>query len=195
MAEEAKATEAETTPAQGDEEQKGPDGPTAEQFAEVVKQLEETRKAQAGSDKKVAELNKMLEEARREKQTVEKTVEERVAELQQQLQAKDLSELRYKKASEAGMPEVVKLWSIDTSTEDGLAQYIEALKGFIDEKKAKEVEAEIAKRFPKGNAPQAGRKADSELTYEDLLAMDDTQLRSVPKDVQARIVAAAAKKG
>ena len=63
---------------------------TAEQFEEIKRQLEETRKAQSGSDRTVAELRKALEqkeqEASNEKKTVQQQAEERIAEIEKKLQ-------------------------------------------------------------------------------------------------------------
>jgi hypothetical protein len=94
---------------------------TAEQFEEIKRQLEETRKAQSGSDRTVAELRKALEqkeqEASNEKKTVQQQAEERIAEIEKKLQQAERDRF--------------------TATQKGLAQQLLSEKGikapsFID---------------------------------------------------------------
>lgn len=71
---------------------------TREQFAELQRQLEETRKAQSGSDRTVAELRKALEQKEQEAANAEKTAqqkaEERIAEIEKKLQAAEAEKER-----------------------------------------------------------------------------------------------------
>jgi len=86
--------EEKANPAEGTEEQKEEKQTvTAEQFAELQKQLEETRKAQSGSDRRVKELTDLLKEKEQKANDAEKSAEqkfaERIAALEQKAQQSD----------------------------------------------------------------------------------------------------------
>ena len=153
----------------------------------MQKQLEETRKAQAGSDKKVRELTDLLNKKKEEEEKQKKTAEQKVEELRQQLAEKDMREMRIRKATEAGISQAADLFDIDVRSEDGVDSFIETLNGIIEAEAQKRTEAEVDKRFPKGKKPQGGKRA-SELTYQDLLSMTDEEVQQLPDAEYNRIM-------
>lgn len=87
---EQEVTQAETTEEQGESQETQGQTVTAEQFAEIQRQLEETRKAQSGSDRRVKELMEQLKQKEQEAENAEKSAEEklseRIAEMEKKLQ-------------------------------------------------------------------------------------------------------------
>jgi hypothetical protein len=137
-------------------------------------EYEAIRKAQAGSDKKVKELQSKLNEFQQmleQKSQKEKTAEEQLQELKQQLAAKEQRELRYKKLTDAGMPELSKLFEFDTSKEDGLEEWINTMQELIDQKAKMLTDSEIKKRFSNSEPPKTGEGVSGKLSLEDIKNM------------------------
>lgn len=140
----AEANPAVETEEQGEgQEEKQEQTVTAEQFAELQRQLEETRKAQSGSDRTVAELRKALEQKEKDAANAEKTAqqqaEERIAEIEKKLQQ---AEAEKQRATQRGLAqqllseEGIKapsfldrlIGSQDEETEAAVKEYIESIK-------------------------------------------------------------------
>lgn len=192
MAEEKDATQGESTEEQTEEQQTV----TAEQFAELQKQLEETRKAQSGSDRTVAELKKLLDQERAEKESASKTAEEKFAEriaalesqTKQAEQKAKMASLRSRATdllSEAGLKAPAFLDRLigddDEATEELVAAYISD---------KKETLSEGAQAFAKQNGRKVtGTEPQSQnLTYDKLLAMSEEEYMSIPADVRRQVL-------
>jgi hypothetical protein len=61
---------------------------SAEEFAQLKRQLEETRKAQSGSDKRVQELQEMLKQKEQEAESASKTAEQKWQERLEEIEKK-----------------------------------------------------------------------------------------------------------
>lgn len=115
---------------------------TREQFEELQRQLEETRKAQSGSDRTVKELQDRLKQKEQEVEETKKTSQEKLqeeiskikADLEAEREAKHRAELRgyaNELLSEAGM----KTKLIDRFIGQDLEETEANIKLFIDEEK------------------------------------------------------------
>jgi hypothetical protein len=161
-------------------------------------QFEQVKKAQAGSDKKVRELTQKLTELTEalnskseEAQKVEKTAKQEVEELRQQLRAKDIREMRLTKAAEAGYPEVSSLIDIDTSSEEGMAQYLDQLNEIITKRKTEDFKAHAKEN---GRRVTGTEQPDNNLDYAKLNRLSDEEVDNIPKDVLDAIMNSAMKK-
>lgn len=188
MAEE-ETTQAETT---GETEGQEDQTVTAEQFEELKRQLEETRKAQSGSDRTVAELRKQLEQKEQEAANAEKTAqqkaEERIAEIEKRLQQ---AEAEKQRATQRGLAqqllsnEGIKAPSFldrligenDEETEAAVTEYIESIKD------TKSVAAdEFAKQHGRKPAPskrEGNANTIDDYTDEQVDAMSDKEFEEV----------------
>ena len=138
------ATQAETTEEQTEgQEAQQEQTVTAEQFAELQRQLEETRKAQSGSDRRVKELMEQLkqkeQEATEAEQTAEEKLSERIAEMERKVQEAEREKatatqrsLATQMLSDEGLKAPSFLNRIigesDDETEAAVKEYIETIK-------------------------------------------------------------------
>lgn len=115
---------------------------TAEQIEDLKKQLEETKKAQSGSDRMVQELRHKLEQAEQEKANVEKTTEEKFAERFAELEKK-VQQTEKEKAYERQ-----KNVAIEMLANEGLKapKYLNRLIGANDEETSELIEAYIEEK-------------------------------------------------
>lgn len=186
-------TQAETTGEQDAQtETAEQSGEMAEQLKALQKQLEETKKAQSGSDKQVQELMKKLEqkeqEAAEEKKTAEQKSAERLAEIEAKLeQAEQEKFMATQRAhaqsllSEAGLkaPSFIDrlIGGDDEETEAAVKEYI----GAIDSTKL-----QAADEFAKKNGRKvtetdksAGNGTLDDYTDEQIAAMTNEQFLKV----------------
>ena len=124
-----------------DEQVTATDTDTADQYQELSKKIEQIeeryKKEIAGLNRRNSELEKTLNK----KTEVEKTAEQKIEEMQQQLRQKEIRELRITKAGEAGYPGMAKLFDFDTTSEDGIENFMGHLNTIVDEMVAKKYEA------------------------------------------------------
>jgi hypothetical protein len=198
MADEKDATQGEGTEEQTEEKQTV----TAEQFAELQKQLEETRRAQSGSDRTVAELKKLLEQERAEKENASKTAEEKFAERIAALEAQT------KQAEQKARMASLRSKATDLLTEAGLKApaFLDRLIGDDDEATEELVKAYIEDKQEtltegrKSFAKENGRRVtgteqpDNNLDYAKLNRLSDEEVKNIPADVLDAIMEAAMKK-
>jgi septal ring factor EnvC (AmiA/AmiB activator) len=168
---------------------------TAEQLAEVKRQLEETRKAQSGSDKRVKELQEMLKQKEREAEEAEKSAEqkaeERIAEIEKKLQQ---AEREKQHATQRGLAqqllsdEGIKAPSFldrligesDEETEAAVKEYIESIK---------QTKLSAADEFAKKNGRKVeGGKSGGPTTYEDLKGMSREEIEALPTETLDKIL-------
>lgn len=173
---------------------------TAEQFEDLKKQLEETKRAQSGSDRTVAELRKQLEQAERAKSEAEKSAEEKMAErlasIEKKLEQAETDKARLSQRSAA----------IERLTNEGLKapKYLDRLIGRDDEETQELIDAYIEEKKAdalNANAEYAkthGRKVyDTKpstwdgLTYKDLQAMPTEEFNRVPTEIIDKLTNAA----
>lgn len=152
--------------------------------ADVVSkdEYEAIKKAQAGSDKKVKELQSKLnefQETLKQKSQMEKSAEEQLEELRQQLATKEQRELRYKKLTDAGIPELSKLFEFDTSKEDGLDEWITSMNELVEAKAKSLTDSEIKKRFSNSEKPGSGEGMKGKYTRADMRNMADEEFRAL----------------
>jgi hypothetical protein len=134
-------------------------------------EYEAIKKAQAGSDKKVKELQSKLNDFQKkleQKDVQEKTAEEQLQELKQQLAAKEQRELRYKKLTDAGLPELNKLFEFDASDPELIENKAKAL-----------TDEEIKQRFSNKEKPKTGEAVKTKYTMEDFRTMSDEDFRKL----------------
>jgi len=159
------------------------DNETTEDRDVVSKEeYEAIRKAQAGSDKKVKELQSKLNDFQKmmeQKNQKEKTAEEQLHELKQQLAAKEQRELRYKKLTDAGVPELSKLFEFDVSDADGLDEWVDAAKELIESKAKALTDAEVKQRFQNKEKPKTGEQTQSKYKLEDFRNMSDEDFKKL----------------
>lgn len=165
---------------------------TIEQLDELKKQLEETRKAQSGSDRTVQELRKALEQKEREMQDSEKTwqqkLEEQIGDISSKLQAAEKDKALATQRSAA----------IELLSAEGLKapKFLDRLIGddpeatealvleYIEDKKSARLEGrgEFAKE--NGRKPTS---ADSSgfggMTYKEMVSLPQNEFAKIPQDV------------
>jgi hypothetical protein len=157
--------------------------------SEKISEVEERFKKEiAGLNRKNSELSEMLKEKEQEAQNVNKTATQQVEELRQELRRKELREMRINKAAEAGNPKIASLLDIDTGTEEGMQEFVDAVKEMAEEMSNKKVEAEITKRFPADKEKPKGGKSNEQLSYADLNKMTPEEVAKLPKEVLDKII-------
>ena len=170
---------------------------TIEQFEELRKQLEETRKAQSGSDRTVTELRKALELKEKEAENASKTQEEKFAERLQQIE----DELNSTKAEKQRA--ILKNHAMQLLTENGVKspKYLDRLIG-KDAEETEElimayVEDQLETKLSAADeiAKRGGRKIEkgksdmrmlSDYTDEELASMSDDELLKVQERSKTR---------
>jgi septal ring factor EnvC (AmiA/AmiB activator) len=165
---------------------------TAEQFEELKRQLEETRKAQSGSDRTVAELRKQLEQKEKEAETAEQSAmekaQERIAEIEQRLQQaereKQLATQRNiatKLLSDEGLkaPSFLDrlIGDSEEETEAAVKEYIEALN---------QTKLSAADEFARKNGRKVTdteQKGWSGMTYKQMAQLSPEEFNKIPSEV------------
>jgi len=175
---------------------------TAEQFEELQRQLEETRKAQSGSDRTVAELRKKLEEKEREAESAGKSAEEkaaeRIAEIEKKLADAERDRLKatqeslaVRLLSDAGVTKTPKIFSrLVGESEDETKALIQEYLEDIQELRAAGTLEEAKKN---GMKPR-----DSNVTIQDGKSIHDytdAELKAMPDDVFEKLFERAKMKG
>lgn len=136
---------------------------SAEQFEALQKQLEETRKAQSGSDRTVQELKELLKQREQEAEEQQKTAEQKMAERMAEIESK-LQSAEKEKSYMAQKSQAVEMLSaeglkapkyIDRLIGDNEAETQELIAAYIEEKKADALNANA------DYAKKNGRKLES----------------------------------
>lgn len=198
MAEE-NANQAERTEEQKEEKQTV----TAEQFAELQKQLEETRKAQSGSDRRVKELTDMLKQKEQEASEAEKTAEQKFAERIAALEAKA------KESDRAAQRAQQRSVAIGLLSQEGLKApgFLDRLigeneeetqtliKDYIDTLKGQKLSA--AEEFARQNGrtvtdPDKGGYGG--MSYKQLVQLPEAEFNKIPQEIIDKAVEAERKR-
>lgn len=187
---------AEDTATQGEstEEQTQQEAQTvsAEQFAELQKQLEETRKAQSGSDRRVQELTQMLEQreqkAEEEKKSLEEKNAERMAQLEEKFQNSEREkQMAFQRSIAMEMLGEVGLKSpqyLDRLIGDDEAQTRELIQSYIDDKQAAKFEGkeEVAKKHGR-TVTKTDPSGYGGMSYQEMQKLPDSEFNKIPSEV------------
>ena len=164
---------------------------TIEQFQKLQKQLEDTIKAQSGSDKRVSELNRLLAEKEKEVSEKEKTVEQKFAERlaaleKENVEAKRMTIREQQKSkaismlSEKGLkaPKFLErlIGETEEETQTFIADYIETL-DLTKQQTNEEFAKKHGRRVVDTKAPDGGTVAD--YTDEQIKRMSDSEFLKV----------------
>jgi membrane-associated HD superfamily phosphohydrolase len=183
----------EANPVEGTEEQEtNEQAAMAKQLEALQKQLEETRSAQSGSDRRVQELTKLLEQrekaAEEEKKTAEEKMAERMADIENQLQAerrdKQLALQRsvaVELLSEVGLkpPKYLdRLIGEDAETTEAL------IKEYIADKQAAVLQGkdEVAKKHGRV-VTKTDPTGYGGMTYKEMSALSPGEFNKIPSEV------------
>lgn len=189
------------TPAETTGEQTEEQTVTAEQFEELRKQLEETKKAQSGSDRTVAELKKRLEEKEKELSDAGKTAEqkaaERIAEFEKKLEMAERERLNAKQESlairllsDAGITKTPKIFgrligNTDEETTALIQDYVEEISAIREAEKDE---------YVKSNGRKV-RDSNTDVLGKSILEMTDAEIASLsPEEFNKKVEAEKAKK-
>jgi len=184
------ADENEAIRAEGTEEQE--QTVTYEQFVKLQKQLEETKSAQSGSDRRVQELTELLKQreqaAAADKKTAEEKMAERMAEIENQLQAerrdKQLALQRsvaVELLSEVGLkpPKYLdRLIGEDAETTESL------IKDYIADKQAAVLQGkdEVAKSHGR-TVTKTDKTGYGGMTYKEMASLSQAEFSKIPSEV------------
>jgi hypothetical protein len=153
-------------------------GITEDQISKLLE--ERDRKWQSRMDKILAE--------KKETETKSKTAEERIAEIERKYESERLSRVREHAINSVHLdPSVFEsakmlLDNDEESITNGAAKMKEFLDGIVERRVREGLEKEIDKRFAGGEKPKGGNKT-GELSYADVLEMDDEQIKALPRGV------------
>lgn len=191
-------TEAETTQEQDHEQTETADqsgesvAELKEQLQQMQKQLEETRKAQSGSDKQVQELRKQLEQKEQEVEQASKTAEEQWRERLEALEKKH-QEAEQRATFEARRNEAIQMLSeeglkapkyIDRLISDDAEETEAAIKDYIEDMKQTQTQAADQYARQHGRKVTDTQKKQSGGTYmdytdEQIAAMSDKEFQQM----------------
>jgi hypothetical protein len=158
--------------------------------AEVAKDIESRFKKEiSGLNRRNSELEKELEEARKKEMSKEERLEferKKVEQMQSELTETRAGLLRSNIAAETGLGSKA-IEFLTGSDEETIRDRAAKLKALIDLASETKTKAEIEQRFKSSPRP-AGGSPSGELTYEDILGMDEDQLSKFnPKEIAAII--------
>ena len=146
-----------------------------------------------------SKFDKLLQE-KKETETKSKTAEERIAEIEQKYERERLERVREKAIHKAKLDsDVVEaaqaLLSNDAEAVDlGATKLSEFIANMAEMKANERLEAEISKRFPRDKEkPQSG-KSGGELTWDEIMKMEDSQIKALPQEVLDRAMEKAKQK-
>jgi DNA repair exonuclease SbcCD ATPase subunit len=182
-------TQAETTEEQEVEE---PQTITREQFEALQKQLEETRSAQSGSDRRVQELTELLkqreQEAAEEKKTAEEKMTERMATIEKELEAEKRDKqvalqrsVAVELLSEAGLKPPKYL---DRLIGEDAEATEELIKDYIADKQAAVLQGkdEVAKKHGRV-VTKTDPSGYGGMTYKEMAALPESEFNKIPSEV------------
>ena len=182
-------------------EQKSEETVTIEQFRGLQKQLEETRKAQSGSDRTVAELRKLLEEKEKAAEDAGKSAEqkyaERIAEIENKLKQAETEKTRatqeslaVRLLSDAGFKKTPKIFGRLVGNSDDETTAL--IQDYIEDMKARD-----AAEFLDDARANAVKPRDSNVKIQDGKSIHDytdAELKKMPPDVVDKLFEAARNK-
>lgn len=165
---------------------------SAEQFASLQKQLEETRKAQSGSDRTVQELKELLKQREREAEEQKKTADEKMAERMADIESKLKAAEREKQLalqrsvavellSEVGLkaPKYLdRLIGEDAETTEAM------IKDYIADKQAAVLQGkdEVAKKHGRV-VTKTDPTGYGGMTYKEMASLPESEFNKIPSEV------------
>lgn len=165
---------------------------SAEEFATLQKQLEETRKAQSGSDRTVQELKELLKQREQEAEEQKKSAEEKMAERIEALESRAKSAEREKQIALQRSVAVEMLSEVGLKAPKYLdrligqdAEETEALiKEYIADKQATKLEGkdEVAKKHGR-TVTKTEEQGYGGMSYAELAALPEAEFNKVPSDI------------